>query len=171
MLSIVVAVAHNDVIGRDNDLPWHLPGDLRWFKQLTAGHVVLMGRRTHESIVKRLGRALPNRLSVVLSHSPLSPLPAGVVAVRGVDEAVTMAQNMATFMGREQVFVIGGQSVYAALLPQVQRLYVTRVEADVAGDATMPPGWLDGFDRVHQFWPERLPNDQYPYCHERYVRR
>lgn len=139
--SLIVAAARNDVIGADGELPWYLPEDLRRFKRLTLGHPVLVGRVTHESIVARLGRPLPGRTSVVVSSRPAAREHADVVWTTSLEQAVAGARGLAA----EQVFVIGGASVYQQLLPQVDRVHLTRVHRDVDGDTVMPPGWLDGF--------------------------
>lgn len=126
-IAIVVAVADNGVIGRDGDLPWHLPDDLKHFKQLTTGHPILMGRKTFKSI----GRPLPNRLNIVLSRS--ADLTAdGVTVVHDLDRALQVA-------GDQPLFVIGGHAVYDAALPMAGTLHVTHVRARVEGDVTFPP--------------------------------
>jgi dihydrofolate reductase len=143
-VSLIVAAAENDVIGRDGDLPWHLPDDLRHFRALTAGHVVVAGRRTHEGILARLGRPLPDRLTVVVTSS--GPVVSdGAFAQPSVPAALAAARAAEAFAGRDEVFVIGGAGVYAAALPAVDRIHLTRVRGDVEGDVRMPAGWLDGF--------------------------
>jgi len=139
--SLIVAAARNDVIGAGGELPWYLPEDLRRFKRLTLGHPVVVGRVTHESIVARLGRPLPERTSVVVSSRPAPLTHADVVWTTSLETAVDAARGLAA----EQVFVIGGASVYEQMLPQVDRIYLTRVHRDVDGDTVMPRGWLDGF--------------------------
>lgn len=128
-INLIAAVADNGVIGRDNRLPWHLPGDLRRFKALTMGHVMVMGRRTWESI----GRPLPGRTSVVMSRDP-EYRAEGAVVVHSLDEAIRVAENG----GEEELFVIGGARIYARALPRADRLYLTRVHAEVPGDARFP---------------------------------
>jgi dihydrofolate reductase len=140
VIVLVVAAAENDVIGRDGSLPWHLPADLKRFAAMTRGHAVVMGRSTYHSIVERLGHPLPGRLSVVLSTT-LRAAPEGVAIARSTEEAAKAAEAH----GPADWFVIGGASVYAALLPEVDVIELTRVHADVDGDTRMPAGWLDGF--------------------------
>jgi dihydrofolate reductase len=134
---MIAAMSRNRCIGRDNGLPWHLPADLQHFKALTSGHYVIMGRRTFESI----GRALPNRSSVVVSRNPDYPAQ-GCFVVPSIPDALFMAQR-----AREtEVFVIGGGQLYAAMLPLVTRIYLTEVEADIDGDAFFPelsPRWRE----------------------------
>jgi len=126
-LAIVVAVADNGVIGREGDLPWRLPDDLKHFKQLTSGHAIVMGRETYESI----GRPLPNRLNIVLSRST-DFAASGVTVVNDLDRAIEAA-------GDQPLFVIGGRAVYQAALPLADVLHVTHVRASVEGDVTFPP--------------------------------
>ena len=116
----------NRVIGREGRIPWHLPDDFKWFKQTTLGHVIVMGRRTFESI----GRTLPGRETVVLSRSGFSH--PGVRTVASLDQ-IDLEQE------RRDVFVCGGARVYAAALPRCSDLFLTRVEMVVEGDTFFPP--------------------------------
>jgi dihydrofolate reductase len=176
--SLIVAAAENEVIGAGGTLPWHLPEDLRRFRRLTTGHAVVLGRVTHESIVARLGRARPGRTSVVVSsrgaggagvggggtgggggagaaNGPAVGL-AEVAWARSVEEAIAAAhaaEAVAAARAAEagtggEVFILGGASVYEQALPAVDRVYLTRVHREVAGDTSMPAGWLDGFTLV-----------------------
>lgn len=152
-LSLIVAAAANDVIGKDGALPWHLPDDLRRFRRLTTGTVVVMGRLTHESILARLGRPLPDRTSVVITTRPLAEHP-DVHAASSVPEALTVARSLARAAATE-VFVCGGASVYRQTLPEVTRVHLTRVHREVPGDTSMPEGWLDGFtEESRQDFPD-----------------
>jgi dihydrofolate reductase len=141
MISLIVAAAENDVIGKDGGLPWHLPDDLKRFKRLTTGHVVIAGRRTHESIVARLGHALPDRTTVVVTRQP-QPNTETVQFRSTVDEALTTARELEP----TEVFVIGGAEIYGAMLSQVDRIYLTRVHRVVEGDVHLPATWLEGFE-------------------------
>lgn len=129
IVSLIAAVAENGVIGRDGALPWSLPADLRHFRTLTTGHHVVMGRRTHDSI----GRALPERVNLVLTHRPQSLAP-GCRAVTSLDEALRVARDA----GESEIFVIGGAELYALALPDADRVYLTRVAATVDGDVRFP---------------------------------
>jgi dihydrofolate reductase len=128
-LSLVAAVARNGVIGRDGALPWRLPRDLARLKRLTTGHCVLMGRRTWESI----GRPLPERTNIVITRDARFA-PAGAVVAHGVEAAIAEARAR----GETEAFVLGGEAIYAAALPLADRLYLTRVHADVPGDVRFP---------------------------------
>ncbi|HEY1491294.1 MAG TPA: type 3 dihydrofolate reductase [Steroidobacteraceae bacterium] len=127
LLSLIVAMAQNGVIGRDNALPWHLRQDLRHFKAQTLGKPILMGRKTFESI----GRALPGRTNIVLTRDPQWSAP-GVIAVRSVAEALRQAS------GASELVAIGGAEVYRLVMPFARRMYLTNVQADVAGDTYFP---------------------------------
>jgi dihydrofolate reductase len=127
-ISLIAALDENFAIGRKGQLPWHLPDDLRWFKQLTLGKYVLMGYNTAVAI----GRALPDRHNLVLSRRHEAPVP-GQVAVRSLEEAQARA-------GGTGLMVIGGGQVYAAALPFARRMYLTWVSAAVEGADTFFPG-------------------------------
>ena len=129
--SLVVAMARNRVIGRDNRLPWRLPDDLAYFKRVTLGHPVVMGRRTFESI----GKPLPGRLNIVVSRNPEFRAP-GCTVVPSLDEA------WQTAAGAPEVAVIGGTSLFEEALPITDRIHLTEVLADVPGDT-----WFPDFDR------------------------
>lgn len=126
----MVAVAANGVIGRDNSLPWHLPEDLRYFKRVTLGKPVIMGRRTFESI----GRPLPGRSNILVSRNREFAA-AGISVVDSVAAALMLAEQLAP---TGEVVVIGGAAIYREALPLAQRLYVTEVHANVDGDTRLP---------------------------------
>lgn len=144
-LSLIAAVAESGVIGRNNQLPWHLPRDLKRFKRLTMGHHLLIGRKTFEAI----GRSLPGRTMVVLTRGD-SPLPGNVRRVRSLEEAIEVAR----LAGDAEAFVAGGEQIYRLALPLVDRIYLTRVHQMVEGDAHFPP--LDGGQ-----WTE-IEREHYP---------
>ncbi|HEY6275233.1 MAG TPA: dihydrofolate reductase [Streptosporangiaceae bacterium] len=150
IISLVVAAAKNEVIGRDGALPWHLPDDLRRFRALTTGQVVVMGRLTHESIVARLGHPLAGRTSVVVSSTLPDAADERVVVAGSVGSALEVAASISALAGSGEVFVIGGESVYRQVLPSADRIYLTRVHAEEAGDRRMPDRWLAGFELVSQ---------------------
>ena len=127
LISLVVAVAENGVIGDRGRLPWHIPADLRHFRHLTMGKPVVMGRRTFESI----GRPLPGRRNIVITRQP-DWHHAGVLVAHSFDEALRRAG------AAPEVMVIGGAQVYAEALPWAQRIHLTRVHARPAGDTRFP---------------------------------
>lgn len=132
-ISLVVAMAENRVIGRENRLPWHLPQDLKHFKSITTGHPVVMGRKTFESI----GRALPNRINIVITRKDNWSAD-GVIVCHDVEEALRLANREAEAIGVGELMVIGGANLYDQLLPRADRLYLTLVHAEVEGDALFP---------------------------------
>ena len=143
---LVAAVADNGVIGRDGDIPWHLPADLRHFRAVTTGNTVVMGRRTYESI----GHPLPNRTNVVVTRRP-DWTAQGVVVVHSVEEAVARAQD---FTG--DVMVIGGGEIYAAALPLADGQILTHVHAAPEGDTRYPD-----LDRSEWTEVKREPGEGY----------
>lgn len=126
MVSIIVAVAENGVIGGNNSLLWHISEDMRNFKRITSGHPVIMGRKTFES----MGRPLPGRTNVVVTHGDAEF--GGCTTVHSLEEAVGM------FPEDEEVFVIGGAQIYAEALPVAGRFYLTRVGRAYEGDTSFP---------------------------------
>ncbi|WP_415899444.1 type 3 dihydrofolate reductase [Neptuniibacter sp. QD48_11] len=132
-LAIIVAQAKNRVIGVNNKLPWHLPEDLRYFKQVTMGKPIIMGRNTYESI----GRPLPGRTNIVISRQE-SYAPQGVKVVSSLEAAIDMAESVAMIDGASEAMVIGGGQIYAQALEKADRLYLTEVDAEIEGDAWFP---------------------------------
>ncbi len=136
LVSLIVAMARNGVIGRDNSLPWHLAEDLRRFKVATLGKPILMGRKTFESI----GHALPGRTNLVLTRDPGWRAP-GAVVVHSVEAALAAAAEAV------ELVVIGGAEIYRLVMPFARRMYLTHVHADVPGDTYFPDfdptQWLD----------------------------
>jgi dihydrofolate reductase len=126
-ISAIVAMAENRVIGKDNQLPWRLPADLKHFKALTTGHPILMGRKTYQSI----GRPLPNRTNLILTRDPLFQVN-GCITVASVEAALQSLRSS------DESFVIGGAEVYRLLMPYVTRIYLTIVHQTIAGDTTFP---------------------------------
>jgi dihydrofolate reductase len=126
-LSLIVAMAKNRVIGADNKIPWHLPNELKLFKRLTMGHHIIMGRKTYESI----GKLLPGRTTVIVTRQRDYAIPGALVA-HSVDDAI------AACTGDDEVFVIGGADLFRETLPTADRLYLTTVDAEPAGDTFMP---------------------------------
>ncbi len=135
----IAAMSLNRIIGAGNRLPWHLPEDFKWFKKMTTGQVIVMGRKTFESI----GKPLPNRLTVVLTRSPV-PIP-GVEAVAEFSRLNPAAPG---FAGKE-IFICGGAQIYAQALPLCSDLYLTLVKRVVLGDVFFPP-FEDQFERAEE---------------------
>jgi dihydrofolate reductase len=147
-VTLVAAVARNGVIGADGGIPWHLPDDQRRFKELTVGHVLVMGRLTYESI----GRPLPGRTTVVVTRTAgWSADDDGVLVAPGVAEALALAATV-----DDEVFVVGGSRVYEEALPLADRLELTWVDAEPEGDARFPAvdwdAWREVAREEHEGW-------------------
>ena len=145
ILSLIAAMTPNRVIGRNNELPWHLPEDLRFFKRITMGKPLLMGRKTHESI----GRPLPGRTNIVITRGQ-DYRAEGCIVAHSLEQALVAAGNV------EEAMVIGGAALYELALPQADRIYLTRVRAELEGDAWFPPLDLSQWGEV---WREDHPAD------------
>ena len=128
-ISIIVAKASNHVIGLNNEIPWHLSADLKKFKKITMGHPILMGRKTYESI----GRPLPGRRNIIISRN-VDYEQTGCLVFNQVEEAVNACQKQ----GEEELFVIGGASLYEEMLPKANRLYLTQIHKEFEGDTFFP---------------------------------
>ncbi len=129
MLSIIVAKAKNNIIGKNNELVWHLPEDLKHFKNLTTGHTIIMGRKTFESLEK----VLPNRKHVIFSQNPDFK-----VKDENVEVVHSLLQIQDLIEGEEEAFVIGGAMIYNFLMPYVKKMYVTQINEEFDGDAFFP---------------------------------
>ena len=126
-LSMIVAHADNRIIGKNNDMPWHLPADLAYFKKITLGKPIIMGRKTYESI----GRPLPGRQNIVISRDE-NYQAAGIDSVTSVEQAISLAGVV------DEVMVIGGGAIYAHCLPFANRLYITHIKSNIEGDTQFP---------------------------------
>ena len=129
MLSIIVAKSRNNIIGKNNELIWHLPADLKRFKELTTGHNIIMGRKTFES----LGRVLPNRKHIIFSQNPDFK-----VADENVEVVHSLLQIQELIEGPEESFVIGGAMIYNFLMPYVKKMYITQIDKEFEGDTFFP---------------------------------
>lgn len=130
-LSIIVAVAgEKRIIGSKGTMPWYIPEELKRFKEITMGHPIIMGRKTHESI----GKALPGRANIIISREP-SYSAEGCIVVSTIDEAIKEARNQP---GKEEIFIIGGGQIYQQALPQTDKLYLTYIDKNIEGDVSFP---------------------------------
>lgn len=138
-ISIIVAVAKNNVIGAKNKLLWNIPDDLKRFKKLTTGHHILMGQNTFESI----GKVLPNRISIILSFEKNYKTDGGYVFTN-IDEALEFIKNR----GEEELFIIGGGMIYKEMLPKANKIYLTKVHESYVGDTYFPEINLSEWDEI-----------------------
>ena len=165
-VALIVALAKNHTIGCNNQLPWHLPEDLAHFKSVTMGKPIIMGRKTFDSI----GRPLPGRINIVITRQA-NYRPQGVYPVTGLREALKLAENVLAERGWpsvEEVMIIGGEQIYRQALPLADRLYLTRVDAEIEGDAFFPPIEPEQWCEVECSYPE-VPSDP-PYSFHTLVR-
>ena len=144
MISLIVAVSKNGIIGNKGRLPWHLPADLKRFKQLTMGHPILMGRKTFESV----GKPLPGRTNIVITRQPDFQA-CGATMVHSLKEALLLCEN------EKEVFVIGGAEIYRQALPFADRIYLTKIHNDFEGDRRL-------FDLDTSVWREIAREDHAP---------
>mgnify|MGYP003384510690 CR=1 FL=1 len=133
ILSMIVATADNNIIGKDNTMPWHLPADLAYFKKMTLGKPIIMGRKTYESI----GRPLPGRRNIVISRDE-SYVAEGIDTVTSVEHALALVDGSDGSQAVKEIMVIGGGAIYKHCLPNADRLYVTHIKAKVDGDTQFP---------------------------------
>lgn len=130
MISIIAAIGKNRELGKDNKLLWHIPEDLKRFKQLTLNHPIIMGRKTFESI----GRILPNRTNIVVTRDKEKEIE-GCIVVSSLEEAIKQAKNK---KGNDEIFIIGGGQIFEQALPLVDKLYLTIVDAEFEADTFFP---------------------------------
>lgn len=131
MISLIAAIAKNNVIGHENDLPWYLPEDLKRFKALTMGKPVLMGRKTYDSIIKRLGKPLPGRVNIVVTRDSNYKVAEGVKLYTDLNRALEDFKD-------QDLFVIGGGQIFSQTIDKADKLYITHVDLDTPGDSYFP---------------------------------
>ena len=161
-VSLIVAVSSNGIIGRDGDLPWHLPADLKHFKRSTMGHHLIIGRRTWEEV----GKPLPGRTMVVVTRSRRF-FPEGVFVVRSVEQALELAAE------DDQPFIGGGSQIYRIALARdlVDRIYLTRIHAEVEGDTFFPDFDLDEWELVSEEHCKAEDKNEFDYSFLVYERK
>ena len=162
MLSIIVAKAKNNIIGKNNQLIWHLPDDMKRFKNITENHVIIMGRKTFESI----GRVLPNRKHIVMTHNS---------GLRIDDENVEIVKDVMDLKeyvnSDEECFVIGGATIYNLLMPYVEKLYVTELDKDFEGDAFFPKIKEEDWKEIERVEGPEDGKNNFKYEYVTYIRR
>jgi dihydrofolate reductase len=151
-ISLIAAMARNRVIGSENKIPWRLPAEQQWFKAITMGKPIIMGRKTYESI----GRPLPGRHNIVLTTNR-DYTAEGCTIVHTIEEAVTAAGQ------DKEIMVIGGSYLYNQMLPLADCLYLTFIEADIEGDTYFPPFSTDNWEVVQEDYHPANDNNPYPY--------
>ena len=159
-ISLIVAISQNNVIGKDNQLPWHLPADLRHFKQLTMGHPIIMGRNTYESI----GRPLPGRRSIVLSRS-------AEFALEGCETATSLTEAIQLCEGADEAFVIGGAKLFEEAAQRSDRIYLTRIHAECEGDTFFPAINWDTWSKIDEMNFSADSKNQFAYSFQTFDRK
>ena len=155
-ISLIVAVSRNGAIGLNNQLPWYLPEDLKYFKSVTMGKPLIMGRKTFDSI----GRPLPGRANIVLTRDP-QWISDGVEVVQSVEQALLAGEIACEAADVDEIMVIGGEQIYRMTLDLADRIYLTQVDADVEGDAFFPNIDLNNWSQTSVKLPETI--DKHPY--------
>lgn len=134
VVAAIAAVARNRVIGRDNKMPWHIPEELKYFRRITMGKPVIMGRKSFAALG---GKPLPGRANIVISRNP-GAVQGDVLAVSTMEEAIARGREIALRDGVEEIFIIGGAQIYDMAMPLTRRLYLTVIERDYEGDVFFP---------------------------------
>ncbi|MFT5164819.1 MAG: dihydrofolate reductase [Saprospiraceae bacterium] len=162
IISAIVAVAKNNVIGRDNDIPWHLPADLKYFKKTTLDHHIIMGRKSFESI----GRPLPKRTNVIITRNPFF-IASNCLVTRTVEEALMIARENE----ESEAFIIGGAQIYDLTKDHWDRLYLTEVDLEVEGDVLFPELNMDEWTLVSEDPQKADEKNEYDYNFKIYERK
>lgn len=162
IVSAIVAAAQNQVIGDGNDIPWRLSSDLKYFKKITSGHHIIMGRKTFDSI----GKPLPKRTNVVLTRD-LMYVATGVVVAHSIEEALSIVYDN----GEEEVFIIGGGEIYAQSRPYWDKVYLTRVMANPEGEVRFPELSADEWQLISEEPHSAGERDEHDYSFEVYTKK
>ena len=168
-ISIIVSIANNGCIGGNNTLLWRQSDDLIRFKQLTTNHIVIMGQKTFESI----GRALPNRCNIVISNDDKF-VATGCFIVRSIDEAIDEAKLKVCDKWNDiddEIFIMGGGSIYKQMLPHANKLYITRIDCDIHGDTYFPNIGEDDWEIISKIKHNKDDKNEYDYTYEVYERK
>ena len=162
MLSIIVAIANQNVIGKDNKLIWHIPEDLKRFKEITTGHKIIMGRKTFES----LGRVLPNRKHIILCND---------MEINIDDENVEVLEDISMLdkyiNSEEECFVIGGATIYKLLMPYANKMYITKINQDFEGDVYFPEIKEEEWQEISEEPGLRDEQNPFDYKYITYIRK
>lgn len=161
-LSLIVAMDQNRLIGKNNDLPWRLPADLRHFKSKTMGHPVLMGRKTYESI----GKPLPGRTNIVMTRDEAWTAE-GCIVVHSIEQAIAYVENDCS---EREIMVMGGAEIYNQALPQADKLYITKIDDSFEGDTHFPPITEEDWRLVYEMKGTVDERNIYPHRFQEYER-
>jgi dihydrofolate reductase len=153
MINAIVAVTKNGIIGNSGELPWYLPADLKHFKDVTMGHPVIMGRKTYDSILARIGHGLPGRQNIVVTHSDTLSS-SDIITVASIESALDAAES-------DEPFIIGGAQIYLLAADHVQRWYVTEIDTEIDGDVVLEGFAKDEFMEVSR--EDHLADEKNPF--------
>ena len=162
--SIIVAISTNGVIGRNNALPWHMPADMKYFKRMTQGHPIIMGRKTFLSMGSK---PLPKRLNIILTRKKDTPTPKGGHLAHTLTEAFAIAADS----GAHETFIIGGSEIYRCALPFTDTLYITQIDAHVEGDTYFPDLDYSQWQEVSKKSHKADEKNHYDYAFLTYTRK
>ena len=155
IVSTIVGLGNNNEIGKDNDIPWYIPADLKYFKKITSGHPIIMGRKCFESI----GRALPNRTNIIVSRNPEFHID-GCILTHSVSAALLVAEES----GADEVFIIGGGEIYRMGMPLTSKLYLTEIDIDIENaDVFFPEINMDSWELISQESHEKDDKNTHDY--------
>lgn len=162
IISTIVAVAQDNVIGRDNDIPWYLPADLKYFKKRTTGHHILMGRKCYQSI----GKPLPNRTNIIVTRDPYF-ITSNCVVCHSIEEAIDVAyQN-----GEEELFIIGGGTIYDQTSHLWDKIYLTEVDLKVEGDIYFPSINLNNWKLIEENRYKADEKNEHDYIFKTFIKK
>ncbi len=161
IISLIAAKSDNNVIGKNNDLPWHLSADMHYFKKTTTNHHIIMGRKTFESMKSR---PLPNRTNIIISRNPNYDVPLGCILLPNVKEALKIAKEN----GEKEVFIVGGAQIYRQAIPFVDRMYITEIHSNFEGDTFFPEYEKKDWKEIQSEYHKSDDKNSYPYTFKVY---
>lgn len=161
IISAIVAKTRNNVIGKDNKMPWHISEDLKYFKKITSGHAIILGRKNYESI----GRPLPNRINIVLTKNKSFDCP-GCIKCSSIEEALKFAYDQ----GEKEAFIIGGGQIYEQSKEYWDRIYITEINTELEGDVFFPIIDKNEWNLISHDCHEKSEKNEYDFCFDLYER-
>ncbi len=165
MISIIVAVANNNVIGKDNTLIWHLPADMKFFREKTTGHVIITGRKNYESIPEKF-RPLPNRTNIIITRQK-DYNATGAIVCNTIENAITKAKEL----NDTEIFIIGGAEIYKQSLHLADKIYLTQIKHTFEGDAFFPEINLNDWTEIERKTGETDEKNNYPHDFITYIKK
>ncbi len=161
IISAIVAKTRNNVIGKDNKMPWHISDDLKYFKKITTGHIIILGRKNYESI----GKPLPNRVNIVLTRNELFNCP-GCIRLGTIEQALKFAYDQ----NEDEVFIVGGGQIYEQSREYWDRIYVTEIDTELEGDVFFPSLDKNEWNLISHKCHPKSEKNEYDFCFDIYER-